>query len=195
VNEQEVNELLGLADAGAATQDEADPGLAGRAIDLARRRSRTRRVGYGVLSLHAAASILLVVVWLMPRPVEDEPMASADPQTLPVPISVDSHDSDALQARIAMQEAVVRSLLSTRDNSTAPRQAPDPLDLIQSRIDTAARRMVLTADRIEYDTGPSDFTRGLYKDVVTNFPDTDWARLARQRISEHEYLTEPRSAL
>ena len=196
MNEQQLTELLNRADADVAAPAIAAPGLAERAIRRAQRRKRLRRAGLGVLAVDAVAAVVLCTVWFAPASSTTQPAIVSAPVGTNSNVVEPGHDFAELNARIAAQETVVNTLLATQDIvKPYPAQTPDPLANVQAQIDLAARRMVLTADRIERNGGQSDTSRDLYNGVVTAFPDSVWAGVARKRINEYEQLTEPRSAL
>lgn len=196
MNEQQITELLNQADMGVEVSVTADPGLAEHIIRRARRRQRLRRAGLGVLAVDAVAAVTVFTIWFAPASPTAPPAIVSAPAEAISDVAEPGHDFAELNTRIAMQETVVRTLLATQDVAEpSPAQPPDPLAKVQAQIDLAARRMVLTADRIERNEGRSDMSRGLYDDVVTTFPDSAWAVIARKRINEYEQLTEPRSAL
>ncbi|MEZ6191548.1 MAG: hypothetical protein R3C45_09700 [Phycisphaerales bacterium] len=196
MNEQRITELLDLADAGVTAPTIADPGLAECAIRRAQRRKQLRRIGMGVLAVDAVAAVVLCAIWFAPVSPNTPPAIVSVPVGAISDVVEPGYDVAELNARIAMQEKVVRTLLATQNIAEPyPTQSPDPLAQVQAQVDLAARRMVLTADRMERDGGRSDTSRGLYNDVVTTFPGSVWAGIARSRINEYGQPIEPRSAL
>ena len=203
MNEQQVHHLLELADAGASLPGEASSDLAERAIHRAGRRTAIRRTGLAVLAAPAAAAVVLGVMWMLDTPA-DRPgiaptqMASTTQQPVSPPDFTPDHKRELadLRARVAAQEAVIELLLA-KERRPGPRvlRASNPLDEIHTQVDIAAKQMVMTAAHIEQTRGPSELTERLYRDVVTYFPDSDWAEVARRQLDGPDLLTEPRSAL
>ncbi len=192
MNEQRIIELLDLADSAATPVDQAGPNLAGRAIRRARRRSALKHTGLAVNAV--AAVVVLAFVFLPGQP-------ASQPGSAPVAVApADNQDTERqladLRARIAAQEAIIEALLERENLVQAPViQAVNPLDEVYEQADLAAKQMVLAADRMERSRGRNDLSDQLYRDVVTHFSESDWAAVARNRLTEHEPITQPRSAL
>lgn len=198
MNEQRISELLEVADAGVTAPGEVASGLAEQAIRRARRRSTVKRVG---LLVHAGGAVVLIALWLAPDFTHQS--TTITPPAPVASVADESADDIArdrelaeLRARIVMQEAVIEALLAREHVESAPIVlAGDPLDAVRAQADLAAKRLVLAANRMEYNLGTNDQSDRLYADVLTNFPDSAWAGIARKRIDQHESNNEPRSAV
>jgi hypothetical protein len=191
VNEQQIADLLERADAGAVVPAETGPGLAERAIGRARRRCVVRRVGLAVLAVDAVAAVVFAAVWLAPT---DPPVTT--PATVVSATHGAGNELAVLRARVSAQQAIVDALLAMEHRADEPpTETADPLAEIHTRVELAAKRMVLTADRLEHDQARPDSAQRLYREVVDSFPDTAWAVIARRRLDARHNLNEPRSAL
>jgi cell division protein FtsB len=61
---------------------------------------------------------------------------------------------------------------------------PDPLEEIQKQVDTAAFNLVYQADRMYRELDLKSSAIKIYKRVIELFPETQWAEVAHQRLSE-----------
>lgn len=205
MNEQQITDMLERADASSSPPARPDPALADRAIRRAGRRATLRRVGVTVLAVDAVAAIAAFTIWLAPvnSITPSHPLA---PGNTPASVYVQDEDPESntqinlelagLREQIAVQEEVVRCLLATKDLPEWPTEnTTGLLAEVQAQVDLAARRMVMTADRMERTSGQTDRSRRIYTDVLSAFPESAWATIARRRIDEQEHLIEPRSSL
>jgi uncharacterized protein YoxC len=61
---------------------------------------------------------------------------------------------------------------------------PDPIEEIQKQVDTAAFNLVYQADRMYRELNLKSSAIQTYKRVIELFPKTQWAEVARERLSE-----------
>jgi tetratricopeptide (TPR) repeat protein len=61
---------------------------------------------------------------------------------------------------------------------------PDPLEEIRKQVDTAAFNLVYQADRMYGELNLKSSAIKTYKRVIEIFPETQWAEVAHQRLSE-----------
>jgi tetratricopeptide (TPR) repeat protein len=61
---------------------------------------------------------------------------------------------------------------------------PDPLEEIRKQVDTAAFNLVYQADRMYRELNLKSSAIKTYKRVIEIFPETQWAEVAHQRLSE-----------
>jgi len=194
MNEKEIVELLDLADATAAPAGQPGADLARRAVRQARRRTALKRTG---LAVHAVAAVAVVVFVFLPERPAAQPGSDRAPIATVITQDIENQLAE-LRAKVVAQEAIIEALLACEEQADAYEsviQAVNPLADIHAQADLAAKRMVLAAERMERSRGRNDFSDRLYRDVATDFPDSDWATIARNRISEYQSHTEPRSAL
>jgi hypothetical protein len=191
MNERQVAEMLERAESGVVVPTDTGLGLAGRAIRRARRRSVVRRVGLTVLAVDAVVAVVFAAVWIAPA---DPPVTT--PATVVSATRDAGNELAVLRARVSAQQAIVDALLAMEHRADEPpTETADPLAETHTRVELAAKRMVLTADRLEHDQARPDSAQRLYRGVVDSFPDTAWAVIARRRLDVHNNLNEPRSAL
>lgn len=168
-------QLLQQADAGAAVPRTMPGDLAERV----RRLDRRRRTARGLAAL-AGGIVAAAVGWqsLGERSEPIDQVALAD-EAFRAEIA-------ELDQRIAAQQRLVDTLwLQWRgEQASSTAGVPDAAE----EIETVAGRMVEQADRLREAMQPSAEAQALYERVVTLFPQTYFAEIARQRLSE---LTAP----
>lgn len=184
---------LRLADEAAGSP----PPLAGNLAEGVRRLAarHRRRAVLGGLGL-AAAAVVAAVVLLRP-PAEG-------PRPAPGPVAeVPKMPSDAEIARLRQELAQVRSEADSRlrvaraliqmerqaQLSAEIQRAPgwlDPLEPIRREVDKAARTMLCQADRMAGDPAQQESAAERYREVSQLFPQSLWADVARQKLSQME---------
>lgn len=196
MKESQLNNLINLADTDAPAPRRPQADIATHAIRLAERRKAIRRGGLSVLCVSAVCAVLIISTTRFNQPTQrganpSAPVASTN--HTPSALNAGQPSLDQLRLRIAVQEAVVDSLLAQASPPQPPATVPavDPRD----QADLAAKRMVITANRMEQRLGPNDESTRLYRDVLSHFPDSAWAGIARQRVDPATITpTHPRSA-
>ncbi len=200
MNEQQLNDLLNHADAGAPKPQACDTDIAQQAIRLGNRRKAVRRAAIGVLSVDAVLAVLFFGWIMLSQPdrtsLNPPSQIASTADTIAQETEADQPSLEELRMQIALQETVVKSLLARQSAQQTPEASnPDIAAAAQAQADLAAKRLVLTADRMERDLGPNDQSQQLYTNVLANFPDSAWAGIARKRINTNLTPTQPRSAL
>jgi len=61
---------------------------------------------------------------------------------------------------------------------------PDPLDEIRKEVDKTAFTIVYQADRLYYELSQTDSAVEAYNQVITLFPNNQWANVARRRLAD-----------
>lgn len=185
---------LRLADEAAGSP----PPLAGHMAEGVRRLAarRRRRAVLGGLGLAAAACVAAVA--LMWPPAEG-------PQPAPGPVAeVAKAPSDAEVTRLRQELAQVRSEADSRlrvarammqmerqsqlsgEIQRATSAWSDPLEPIRREVDKAARTMLCQADRMAGDLAQQPAAAEKYREVSQLFPQSLWADVARQKLSQME---------
>lgn len=185
---------LRLADEAAGSP----PPLAGNLAEGVRRLAarRRRRAVLGGLGLAAAVGVAAVV--LLRPPAEG-------PRPAPGPVAeVPKMPSDAEIARLRQELAQVRSEADSRLrvaraliqmerqaqlSAEIQRAAPawlDPLEPIRREVDKAARTILCQADRMAGDPAQQESAAERYREVSQLFPQSLWADVARQKLSQME---------
>ncbi len=200
MNEQQLNDLLNHADAGAPKPQACDTDITQQAIRLGNRRITVRRAAIGVLSVDAVLAVLFFGWIMLSQPdqtsVNPPSQIASTADTYAQDTEADQPSLEELRMQIALQETVVKSLLARQSAQQTPEASnPDIVAAAQAQADLAAKRLVLTADRMERDFGPNDQSQQLYTNVLANFPDSAWAGIARKRINPNQTPTQPRSAI
>jgi len=68
---------------------------------------------------------------------------------------------------------------------------PDPLEEVQNQVDKTAFTLVYQADRLYRELNQTDSAVENYNRVIELFPENQWAKVARQRLSEIENKKNP----
>jgi outer membrane protein assembly factor BamD (BamD/ComL family) len=82
-------------------------------------------------------------------------------------------DEERRQSRLNELEAQLASI-------------PDPLEEVQKQVDKTAFILVYQADRLYRELNQTDSAVENYNRVIKLFPENQWAKVARQRLSEIE---------
>jgi len=61
---------------------------------------------------------------------------------------------------------------------------PDPLEDIRKEVDKTAFTIIYQADRLYYELNQTDSAVEAYNQVITLFPNNQWANVARQRLDD-----------
>lgn len=193
MNSDRIEQLLLDADGMQRRPGEQSPAdLASRVLDRKRSRAR-RRVGAGVAMLLMAG---LMPIFVIRESSQIRVAVSHVPQTAnetgrgltPDHFQIDHEKAEfeRLHAEIAEREARIKMLLSdehlaeNRATLARLRGLPDDTTLTER----AAAVIVQQADRSRRETGSASSALRAYRQVVSYFPQTASASIARQRLSE-----------
>lgn len=190
MEQDSLDRLLKHADA-AAPETSPVRVSADRVLGELRRQRRARRVRLGTIG--AAAAVLfgaVGVVWLMTgtRPGGSHPGPMNPAPLLDVAALLEA--AEALGREADSRAAVVRqtTLHETRIRALRELQrraaaTPDALALVRAQMDAAARTLVQQADRISREQDQQATATLYYREVIERFPETTWAGVARQRLT------------
>jgi hypothetical protein len=165
-------------------------------VDAIRQRaSATRAALRKGFAAAAAAAVVGICIWLGLASKHVGPLAKD------VPASQPAADSQ----RIAQLEAEVKALRASSDRMLALLQEaaqqrdrdrrvaelkreladiPDPMEQVTAQVSQAAERMVREADQLWLGQRQRRLAVSRYQRVITLFPDSEWASVARQRLVE-----------
>ena len=92
----------------------------------------------------------------------------------------------SLDAEAQASMAVVERLVAAEERRGAARRArvPDPLIFVRREQDRAAHLLVLEADRLAKQLNERERAAAEYRRIVSLFPDTHGAAMARERLAE-----------
>jgi len=171
---------------------EADKTAGGHALvhvnlSAIRRRAGRRNMVILVAPLAAAAVLMvaLSILALMFRTTEptqeQEKIALLETQIKQLQARTDAAlgfihevlDEERRQSRLNELEAQLASI-------------PDPLEEVQKQVDKTAFILVYQADRLYRELNQTDSAVENYNRVIKLFPENQWAKVARQRLSEIE---------
>jgi hypothetical protein len=179
----DLEQLLREADAGARPPAErVSADLAGSIRSLARRRRSIRMTG----GASAAIAGMVVLSFVLYPSQPDQrivttvaPQSPADAESLARAMAAVSAEADA---RMRMVERVVAA--GRRTDANRGGRAADPLIAVRREQDRAAFLLIYEADRLARQSSESARAAEEYRRVVTLFPDTRWASVARERLAE-----------
>ena len=193
MSDDPLKKLLQQADAMAGGPPETPGDLAQRVRVLAARRQRVR-VGFSA----AAAAIVLVVgmtlLWPQgsapPQPVNEPPVVQVEqsqPDIARLKAEIERLHREA-DTRLAVVQRTQEILEEMRRFEELKRQPPwpDAVANVRREVDQAAYTLVSQADRMCRELDLCDSAAVKYRRVVELFPETRWAVVARQRLSELE---------
>jgi len=154
-------------------------------ISAVRRRARKKRLASLAVPLTAAAMLLVALgIWKFVAKTgetvqEQEKIASLQAQI------------QQLQARTDATLRLIQEVLEDErrqrrlnELQTELANIPDPLEEIQKQVDNTAFILVYQADRMYRELNLKDTAVQAYNRVIELFPETRWADVARQRLSE-----------
>ena len=186
-----LKKLLQQADAMAGGPSEMPGDLARRVRVLAARRQRVR-VGISA----AAAAIVLVVgmtlLWpqgaTLPPPGSEPPVAQAEqlqPDIAQIKTEIERlrREADTRLAVVQRTQEILEEMKRLEELKKHP-PLPDAVANARREVDQAAYTLVSVADRMCRELDLCDSAAVKYRRVVELFPDTRWAVVARQRLSE-----------
>jgi hypothetical protein len=180
-------ELLRAADRGAA-QPVVSADLAARARRIqARRRLRQR-----VLLTTGAAAVLVLLLSAPPSALRDdrtgiqtaEARASAADRVALLVLEREAAARGRVTARLAADHARAARLAAARELLAAP----DPVIAARTEVELAAATLIQQADVFERELGLWSDASATYHLVLTAFPESDGAVVARRRIAALEQL-------
>ena len=142
-----------------------------------RRRANRRRFVSVTTPIAAAAAVLLAFgLWSL---IKQQKIASLERQIEQLQTRADATfnliqevlENERKQQRLDELQAQLASI-------------PDPLEEIRKQVDTAAFNLVYQADRMYGELNLKSSAIKTYKRVIELFPETQWAEVAHQRLSE-----------
>ncbi|UCG57813.1 MAG: hypothetical protein JSU70_23475, partial [Phycisphaerales bacterium] len=180
MTEDKIRDLLKRAD-----ETAGQPVMFPVSASAIRRRAFRRRVtGYATCTATAAALLYVFAVGdfstlVIERPTSQEQFASLQNQIEQLQASTDAalklvHDvleSEREQRRLDQLHVQLASI-------------SDPREQIQKEVDRTAFILVYQADRLHRELGQRDAAVETYNRVIKLFPETQWAQVARQRLSD-----------
>jgi len=192
MSDEPLKRILQEADAAAGPPPELPADLARRVRRLAARR-RQVRFGLGV-----AAAIVLAVgmmsLWSQ-APTPSRPGGDSRSVQRPEPLDVASiraeiealrREADVRLAVAQRTQEILEQMRRAEAVTKRPQALPDPVADARRQLDKAAYTLVFQADRMCRELDLCDSAAIKYQRVVELFPDTPWAVVARQRLSEIE---------
>ena len=196
MNDERLEALLRAAGESAAPPPEAPAGLAERVRGLQARRARNRKLAGGA----AAVVVLLIVAicvesrtsWKLAlrfgngreetadQPAAVEPSLPSDPEAIKAEIA--RLDADARERQEAVRRMILADAGQTAFVRVQPDQdSPDPIELVRIEREKTAFLLVDRAEQIgPRAQGPA---AAEYRRVVELFPNTQAARVARERLN------------
>ena len=190
MTEDPIRKLLQQADSLAGPAPAAPPDLAGRVRRSARRRRLAAATSISLLLVIAA---VIAAVFVRREAADQSTHLTARPtdRTEEKPdVAKLQAEIDRLQREINMRRAIVAALLEHEKQGEELKRLEavaargDPLDCIRRETDRAAHTMVRHAYLLEQKLGRTDLALETYRHVAKLFPDSAWARVARERITK-----------
>ena len=182
MSDQRIEKLLQQADRTAGRPARVRVDIA----DIRRRANRRRLVN--VAGPVAAAAVLMIAlgIWSItlrttPTTPEQDKIASLENQV------------KQLQARSDAAMSLIREVLEQErrqqrlDKLEAELASiPNPLEEMQKQVDKTASMLVYQADRLYQELNQTDSAVEAYNRVIRLFPENQWARIARERLTKIE---------
>ena len=150
-------------------------------ISAVRLRTNRRRFISVTTPIAAAAAVLVTFgLWSLTKTTPpQQKIASLEAQIQQLQIRTDATFS-------LIQEVLENERKQQRLDELQAQLAsiPDPLEEIRKQVDTAAFNLVYQADRMYGELNLKSSAIKTYKRVIELFPETQWAEVAHQRLSE-----------
>lgn len=181
----QLGQLLREADAtaGRPAAPRADLGAVVRHVARRRRRARTVAGGAVVVMIVGVTCALYLM-----RPNENGSVVQRERAPSPPVLSPEEarREIAVLDAEAESRMAVVERMLTMerRRVSATQQRATDPLLAVRREQDRAAYLLIYEADRLARKSEARERAVEEYRRVVTLFPDTHWASVARERLVE-----------
>lgn len=196
---ERLGELLRRADAAAPAPTMESANLADRVRWRARRRRQTRIGGVAVAAAIFLAAGMLVWRSVHPAASITENRSPAQAAASDAPIPPNALDAAALRAEIArlkleaeVRAAVAQRMMDLQTRAKKPggaadaRATLDPSTALRLEVDQAALALVYQADAKTRSPDLRSAAAESYRFVLTQFPQTPAAALAKQRLVELE---------
>ena len=159
----------------------------------ARRRRRAVLGGLGFAAAACVAAVALLrppaeVPQPAPAPVAEAPKAPDDAEVARLRQELAQVRSEA-DSRLRVAHAMIQMERQTQLSGEIQRATPawlDPLEPIRREVDKAARTMLCQADRMAGDPARQPAAAEKYREVSQLFPQSLWADVARQKLSQME---------
>jgi ElaB/YqjD/DUF883 family membrane-anchored ribosome-binding protein len=158
-------------------------------IDLAllRRRAERRRLIINIAAPAAIAAtlffagIIVIQAARPPKPSEQKQIVSLQQELKHLQAKTDAVLS--LIQQVLEEERQTERLNDLQATLTS---IPDPIEETQRQVDKTAFILVYQADRLYRQSNQTDSAVQAYNQVIKLFPQTQWAEVARQRLTEIE---------
>ena len=187
MTEDEIKKLLQNADKTAG-------GIAPVIVNLPAIRRRAGRKNIIMLVAPLASAAVLMVALCILAPV----FRTTEPTEEQKKITLLETRIKQLQARTDAALGLIQEVLeeerrqSRLDELNAQLASiPDPLEEVQNQVDKTAFTLVYQADRLYRELNQTDSAVENYNRVIELFPENQWAKVARQRLSEIENKKNP----
>lgn len=183
MSDDSIRKLLRVADELAGPTPSGPADLAERVRRAAHRR---RTAAAAVLGLVAGVGVVAIGFLAWPGPPAEQGDVADGHAPQPDAAALRA-EMAALQTEIDRREAVLAHVLLLEQ---ARRQRVhvallagrgDPMDVIRCQTDRAACAMIRHAADLSHKLGRPDSAQAAYRRVIALFPDTPWAKVARQR--------------
>lgn len=175
MHDDELARILRRAEAELPPPTLAPAELAGRVHRAHRRQQRRRRALIAGVPAVAAVALL---GWRLTHNAQLSPTAAPSQQVA----AVSEAEIANLEAEAAAHAQAARLLIAAQPRPSAL-LADDPLADINEQINIVAYRMILRADQLPADMQSRAEAIEIYRRVIDQFPSTDSAQVAKQRLS------------
>jgi hypothetical protein len=182
MSDERIEQLLQQADRMASPPSRVRVDLS----DIRRRANRRRLVNVAGPVATAAVLMMALGIWSI---------SLQTIQTMPEQERIVSLENqvELLQARTDAAMSLIREVLEQErrqqrldELETEFAGIPDPLEEIQKQVDKTASMLVYQADRLYQELNQTDSAVEAYNRVIRLFPENQWARIARERLTEIE---------
>lgn len=155
-------------------------------INIPEIRKRARRTRYIAKAASVAAAVIVVAIAILSRtttnPAPPQPhrkIAELESRIKYLQATTDAAlqligevlEEDRKQRRLGDLHAQLESI-------------PDPREEIRKQVDKTAFNLVYQADRLYYELNQTGSAVQAYKQVITLFPENQWADVARERLDD-----------
>ncbi len=136
----------------------------------------------------AAAAVLLIVVGIRYLPISRTETTERQVQIASLEIQIKQLQVSTDAAINLIHEVLEQEQRQTRLDKLEIRLAsiPDPLEEMSKQVDKTAFILVYQADRLYRELNDTDSAVETYKRVIKLFPENQWAKVARERLTEIE---------
>lgn len=184
MNDDTIKDLLRQADRAAGTRS-APPGLA----DLVRRRMRRQRVVTTKRYVAAAAAIIVITSGAILILSRSKPPGRSAPVDEFTKLRT---EIEQLRAEADTRMAIIEQMLARQSRKERLARLewelarPDPVEQVRLELERTACIMVYQANRMYQELDLPESAVKSYRQVIELFPETHWAKVARQRLTKIE---------